>query len=172
MCPIIRSRLSLFCFLGVFFFLFGLESAFTDLTVENVGSFGGWPDCVVVQGNHAFRAQGRMISVFDVSGGEMVRVASVTVDVEPNNKVLHGNHINTFARWNDTGMQIIDISNPLEPTVAGTMNLETGIRARGFVAGNYAYKENGWQITIKEVPIVDNELYLRGLKYLYCIAEE
>ena len=151
MCTIIRNKRSLTCFFWLFFTLFWLGSVVGQITVENVGGFGGWPDCVVAQGNYAFLAQGSRMFVFDVTGGQMQRVGFVILDEEPNNMVLHGNYIYAFASWSDTGLQIVDISNPLEPTLAGTMSLETQRTARGFVADNHAYVAMEDRITIIDV---------------------
>jgi len=72
--------------------------AHAQISVENVGSLGGWPDCVVAQGTHAFFIQGRSLSVFDITGGQLTRVASIQIDDEPYNMVLHQNRIYAFSR--------------------------------------------------------------------------
>ena len=136
---IIRTRFLMFCFSVLVILPLGFTHAQTDITVENVGNLGGWPECAVAQGNNAFLVQAKALTVFDATGGQLQRVTYLALDEEPDNMVLHDNYIYAFATWSDIGVQIIDISNPLEPTMAGTMNLETGWVARGFVADNHAY---------------------------------
>ena len=123
----------------VLFMLMGYSTVLADLTVDNVGNFGGTAKCAVAAGNYVYLAQSRVLNVFDNSSGTMERITSLTLDEEPDNMMIVGSTIYAFSRWSDNGIQIIDITTPDSPALTGNVALQTSSKAQGFVSDGYAY---------------------------------
>ncbi len=137
--------------------------ASADITVEPVAHFGGWPNGMAVKGNHAFLIQATMLTVFDISGGDFNRVAGLELPREPNQLMISGNYVYAFNTWSNFALQVIDISNPIDPVFITSFAVKTERIANGFVSGNYVYIAKGDTLKIIDVTDPGVPVLLRSL---------
>lgn len=107
-------------------------------TFELLGSIGGSFDTVAVSGTHAFIGQSNSLTVLDVSNpGAPVQLARQPLSDATRDIKVVGNH--AYVAEGDAGLQIIDVSDPLSPTLHGTIKLGIGAAQAVDVVGNLAY---------------------------------
>lgn len=135
----------------MFTLLLAAGAVHAQVTMENIGSLGGWPDCAVARGNHVFVILGRSLSVFEFTGVQFTRVASIQIEEEPYNMVLEGNRIYAFSRWSSLAMQVFDVSDPLNPVHVTSLITETQTYARGSVYGSIACMALGDRLLVADV---------------------
>ena len=106
-------------------------------SLEHKCHFGGWPTAVVIIGDYAFLGAGSSIIVLDMALETPRQVASVLLPEEPIRFIRSGNYI--YVPDQESGLQIIDISDPLNPSIIGALPIENGNAEDVAVSGNYAY---------------------------------
>ncbi len=120
----------------------GIAQAQEEATIEQIAHFGGWHDCVAVQGNYAYLGMGPSVSVLDLSGAQPEQVASLSLPERPLDIFISGNY--ACIADGDAGLQIVDTSDPLNPSIIGSWPTTGQIWTRGiYVSGNYAYLAAG-----------------------------
>ena len=106
-------------------------------TLEHKCHFGGWPTAAVTMGDYAFLGAGSSIIVLDMALETPRQVASVLLPEEPVRFIRSGNYI--YVPDQESGLRIIDISDPLNPSIIGALPIENGNAEDVAVSGNYAY---------------------------------
>lgn len=119
--------------------------------VEWVGSYGGGiPYDVSVKDGFAYVASGRVLCVFDVS--DLSTPRQVAYWVVPG---AGAEHIFVEGKYayvrGQTGLYIINVADPRNPSLEGSLYLPRGLDRGGavYVAGDYAY------VTDRDVKVVD-----------------
>ena len=110
-----------------------------EIEITPVGHFGGWLNGMAVKDTYLFQIQAKVLTVFDISGGDFNRVASLELPDESMQIFISGDYAYTFDTWSDAAMMVINISNPLNPVYVTELDYSTIGDANGHVSGNYAY---------------------------------
>ncbi len=109
-------------------FLFSVQgitqSVIDEFTVENVAHLGGEPNCVVSNGTYLYFSQALDLNVLSFNDGSFQKHNAITLVDGPEKMLLQGDKIYAFSEWSDTGIQIIDISNPLSPVLDAQVPIE------------------------------------------------
>jgi len=104
--------------------------------------FGGSISSVVVVGNYAYLAQGQDMLVVDITtASNPSEVGKLTTNSLVNGIVVEGNY--AYVANGESGLLVVDITNPASPTVVGTYAYSSGAAYGVTIAGNYAYVANG-----------------------------
>ncbi|MFQ6093099.1 MAG: hypothetical protein ACE5OR_10535, partial [bacterium] len=112
-----------------------------DETIEQIAHFGGWHGCVAVQGDYAYLGTGPSLSVLDISGAQPEQVASLDLPAGPPDIFISGNH--AYVADGESGLQIVDISDPLNPSIVASHATPEGNTSGVHVSGDYAYVAAG-----------------------------
>jgi hypothetical protein len=98
-----------------------------SLTVEEESRtrIGGWPNCAAVNGDIAYVAQSNFLAVLDVSTDPMQKIGGIDLDFEPSYLGVTGDRLVAFRRYADSCMQVIDISDPLNPVPGEKIELQS-----------------------------------------------
>lgn len=92
-----------------------------SFSVCNVGHFGGYAGCATVSDNYAFLCQGTVLTVLDVTGDDFTKIASLTLPAEPDQCLLHNNHLYLF-QWSDS-LRVVDVNNAAKPEIVASLHL-------------------------------------------------
>jgi len=151
-----------------FILLFFMSNiAYSQVSLEIEGYFGGKVYCGAVSGNYAYVGQGLNITVLDLSGTEPQQVASLEINRQTSDIFVSGDFAYIYAKDPDTGFLIVNISDPLNIALTGSCPLHGYQYGAVFVQGDHAYvaaEINGFyiiDISDPSQPFVTGE-YLDG----------
>jgi PGF-pre-PGF domain-containing protein len=129
----------------------GIGSA-DEVNVELVSHLGGVVESVAVEGNYAYIGQGQDFVVLDITDAvKPIEIGRVTTSSDFYYPVISGNY--AYLINDKNGLEIVDITNPSSPTLAGSYDTPT--LSAIAVSGNYAYVtdyDNGLMILNISVP--------------------
>ena len=91
------------------FLISSLCSAQGDIEMQNIGRFGGYTGAGALKGNHLFINQGPALTVLDISGENFEKVASLSLDTEPGEIIIHNDHLFGFSTSSINTIQIISL---------------------------------------------------------------
>lgn len=124
--------------------------------IEYVADIGGFVEAVAVSDHTAYIGEGAKFVTLDVSTNPPSRQAeldllSIIIDIQ-----LDGNTAYVAGR---SGLQIVDVSNPISPTLRGHYDTPGGIGGI-YVAGSTVYL-GAWEgLFILDVSDIDNPILL------------
>ncbi len=116
-----------------------VSAAQGEPTIEQGGIIGGYTGAACVQGDYAFINQGTVLTVLDISGDAFGKVASLILGGEPIDIKAEGEHLYLFGANRDSALQIVDISDPLHPSLMGRAAISGSWRGKMHIAGNLVY---------------------------------
>ncbi len=97
------------------------QSNIDEFTVENVAHLGGEPNCIVSNGTYLYFSQAMDLNVLSYNDGSFQKHNAITLADGPEKMLVQGDQIYAFCAWSDTGIQIIDITDPLAPVLDVTV---------------------------------------------------
>ncbi|MBN1541791.1 T9SS type A sorting domain-containing protein [candidate division KSB1 bacterium] len=109
------KKTTVILFISLFVASFGMAQESVELRTQY--SVGGWPNCAVVAGETAFLAQSYHVAVLDLSGDAIDKIGQFDLANEPNTMAVQKDHLFAFYAFSDSSLQVVDISNPLDPVV-------------------------------------------------------
>lgn len=113
--------------------------------LQLAGSIGGTVNAIVSQGNYCYSAEGSTFLILDITTPSVPTVvARLALPGLVRNIALFSTsgHLYAVVADDDAGLQIVDVTVPMAPILAGYYN--TGDQALGVsVLGGYAYVGNG-----------------------------
>ncbi len=110
-----------------------------SFSITPASHIGGGTNCGAVSGNYAYLGQAQYLSVLDISASPFQQVAYLELPDAPDDIFIAGN----YAYLSAAGLRIVDISNPLAPTLTGYHALGDSSEGEVYVSGNYAYVAAG-----------------------------
>ncbi len=131
-----------------FVFLFilitiSISSSQNGISVRPVGHFGGYASCAAVSEDYAFLCQGTMLSVLDLTGDELNKVASYELPDEPIESCYFNNNLYLFDRNQDSSfIRIIDVHDPLNPMISASLCVQSPAQwsqAKIFADSHFVY---------------------------------
>ena len=118
---------------------FTLLSAQNELPIEPGGIIGGYTGAACVQGDYAYLNQGTVLTVLDVSGDRFENAASLVLSSEPVSIIINNERLFLFGSGQDSALNIVDVSNPLQPALLGTAEMAGHWRAKMHCADDFVY---------------------------------
>ena len=135
----------------------GIGFAQQDI-IAPINHWGGYAENAAVQGDYAYLVKGGSLTILDISGAEMEKVAALILPDErtPIDIFVHGNYAYYFVNGSDSALQIVDISNPTTPFfvgVAAGLFQEWG-SVDIYASGDYVYlaMEESFKVVDVSVP--------------------
>jgi|GEM_PF-1244745 len=123
----------------------------TGPEIEPFEHFGGYLAHFDIKDDYAYLCQGTVLTVLDISGSEFVEVAWKILPDEPSDIFITGNYAYLYIGSADSALRIVDISNPLQPLLVGSLALEGAWRGKIHVCENYAYLAMGESLKVINV---------------------
>lgn len=125
---------------GLFAFLFCFNvihvyAQNNQVAIEPAAHIGGDTKCSIVRGDHAFVGQGGYLTILDISGQEYEQVAYLDLPGMSGDVAISGSYL--FFTTN--GLSVVDISDPLNPSLVHHLEIAIDDDAQVFISGNYAY---------------------------------
>ena len=113
------------------------------VTPELIGQIGGAAYAVALQGDYAYTGAGQRLLILNVSNPSLPKLTGWT-DLLPEaitDVAVVGDY--AYIADYESGLRIIDVSDPTSPTEAGFYDTSSYAEALSIV-GNYAYVADGW----------------------------
>lgn len=131
---VIAVTIAIFSVMGIFSVVVARE-----VNIEQGGIIGGYTGAACVQGDYAYLNQGTVLTVLDISGGQFEKASSLVLKNEPIAIAAKGDRLYLYGASRDSALQIVDISDPLHPSLMGIAAFSGSWRARMDIAGDFAY---------------------------------
>ena len=120
----------------------GIPNALVTQGQDLVSHFGGSISNVAVAGNYAYLGQGQDMLVIDITDvSDPLEVGRVTTPSLVNNIATYGNY--AYIANGENELVIVDITNPVLPTILGTYAYNSGYAYGIAVEGDFAYIADG-----------------------------
>lgn len=114
-----------------------VHSQSSNVTLEGKWLRGNYPEAVCLNGNYGFYASGNTLSILDFSDTNAVKGLSQILAPTYIVWVSYSNNFVYLANM-DSGIQIIDVSNPIQPVTKSIFKTKAEARTIN-VYGNFAY---------------------------------
>jgi Tol biopolymer transport system component len=116
-------------------------SASTDWSIGPKGLIGGWRNDLVVAGNIAAVAEGKGVTLYDISGDKPRKLSVLPLPVEPTAIAVSGTKLyGASGPWEDNPLFFIaDISDTSAPALLGSCAASSPNSGRIIISGAYAY---------------------------------
>ncbi len=110
-----------------------------SFSIKPAGHFGGNTTCGAVKGNYAYIGQGTYLTVLDITSEPLQQATCLELPDTAYDLFVLGNYCYLYLH-NNGGLQIEDISNPLDPSITGSLPMPENQTSGGiFVSGSTAY---------------------------------
>jgi len=144
-----KAKISMIIALFLMFHI-GNVYAQTSLNVTKLGSWlsGTYSTVIFVQGNYAYHGSYDIFTIFDISTLSAGNITGIGQYVAPNRIeriCVSGSY--AYLLIQNTGLQIVDISDPYHPAGSGFLML-SGTPNSMSVVGNYAYITSNNGLTV------------------------
>ncbi|MCK9362409.1 MAG: hypothetical protein M0P74_02225 [Syntrophales bacterium] len=118
-----------------------LGSVSEDWSIGPKGTIGGWRNDVAISGNIVAVAEGKGVSLYEISGETLVKKSTLSLSIEPTAIAISGTKLyGASGPWEDAPLFFVaDITNLSSPSVLGSCTASCPNHGSLIAAGDYVY---------------------------------
>ncbi len=143
------TKLAIYVIMAVLLLVITFSHAASD-SLQPFDHFGGYPGGSAVKGDYAYLIQAATITVLDITGTEFKRISYLSLPEEPMKIFIENNTAYLFFAGSDTGIRIMDISNPRMLKQKSALAMAVDFSSKVFVANERIYLASGDTLKIFE----------------------
>ncbi len=125
--------------LTLFFFAFTTITFTQNISIEPASHIGGNVACVATHGDYAVAVQAGYLAILDLNETNYGQKAYLDLPGMPTDIQIKDD----FAYLSSDGLTVVDLSDPMNPTVHSRLELDADGDSQIYLSGNMAYMTSG-----------------------------